>query len=155
MTRRVAQQRLQERKPVAPPQQQPPRARGLENAFIAGFLALQIAMPLSYYLGGRGYDERFSWRMFSTLRLRDCTVRVLEQSREGAPPQPVALEQDVQASWVRLLERQRTAVIDKYLARRCRRGDVWQVEYVRTCQDTDGRALPPITQQLRCQEDSP
>jgi hypothetical protein len=154
MTRRVAERRLQEPKPVAP-SQQPSRARGLENAFIAGFLALQIAMPLSYYLGGRDYDERFSWRMFSTLRLRDCTVRVLEQSREGAAQRPVALEQDVQASWVRLLERQRTAVIDKYLARRCRRGDVWQVEYVRTCQDTDGRPLPPVTQRLRCQEDSP
>src|SRR5690242_15394556 len=47
-----------------------PRNRLWSNVFIALFLAYQLAMPLRYYLGGRGYDERFSWRMFSTLRMQ-------------------------------------------------------------------------------------
>jgi hypothetical protein len=129
------------------------KRRRLENAFILAFLALQIVTPLSYYLGGRDYDERFSWRMFSTLRLRDCTVRVLETSGEGATPQPVAIDQDVQAAWIRLLERMRSAVVDKYLERRCKQANVWQVEYIRTCKDTDGQPMPPVTRSLRCDQE--
>ena len=86
-----------------------PRRRRLANGFILVFLAFQIAMPLRYYLGDRGYDERFSWRMFSTLRLQQCQMRVNE--RKGAPPahatRDVQVHADVQVAWVSLLERVR------------------------------------------------
>jgi hypothetical protein len=50
--------------PPAGPLEASPRGRMLANVFIALFLAYQLAMPLRWYLGDRGFDERFSWRMF-------------------------------------------------------------------------------------------
>lgn len=127
-----------------------PRRRRLANLFIGGFLALQIAVPASYYLSERSDDERFSWRMFSTLRLRDCKVKVTEYPRAGGAARPVPIEQDVHVAWLRLMERMRGAVVDKYLRRRCEREAVLRVELVRTCRDTDGRALDPAVRGLDC-----
>jgi hypothetical protein len=146
-----------------PTQQQPvesaPSRRRLVNVFIGASLAFQIAMPLSYYLGDRDYDERFSWRMFSTLRLRDCDIRVNETplGAGSQPGQAVAIERDVQVAWVRLLERMRRTVVDKYLQRRCEHagGSIASVEYVRTCKDTDGKPLPALHRRLQCGQAAP
>src|SRR5262249_1431698 len=118
----------------------PARRRLVQNLIICAVLAFEIFTPLSYYFGARGYDERFSWRMFSTLRLRAWKVGVTETPRTGGAPRGVAIEQDVQLAWVRLLERMRTSVVDRYLQRRCERGQSTLVEYVSTCNDTDGKA---------------
>jgi hypothetical protein len=126
------------------------RRRRLANGFIALFLGLQVAVPLSYYLGDRSDDERFSWRMFSSVRLRDCRVQVNEFTERDAQPRPVAIERDVHVAWLRLLERMRGAVVDKYLQRRCEREAIQRVELVRSCRDTEGRALPPLTRSLEC-----
>jgi hypothetical protein len=144
--------------PTRAPETEPDRRRRrLTNVFIAAFLAFQVAVPLRYYLGDRDYDERFSWRMFSTLRLRDCDVRVSETVLDGnvSREQPVAIERDVQVAWVRLLERMRRTVVDKYLRRRCEREHVERVEYVLTCKDTDGQDLPALGRVLRCAEAQP
>jgi hypothetical protein len=129
-----------------------PRRRRLANGFIFAFLAFQIAMPLRYYLGDRGYDERFSWRMFSTLRLQQCQMRVSE--RKGTPPadaaRDVKVQADVQVAWVSLLERVRMPVVEKYLARRCEKQDADEVSYTRSCTNTDGSALPPQTLVMDC-----
>jgi hypothetical protein len=136
--------------PAAPP------PRGLQNAFIALFLALQIGVPLHYYLGERDYDERFSWRMFSTLRLRDCAVHVIETPRgAGGGSREVAIERDVHVAWLRLLERMRGPVVDKYLRRRCELAAIERVEYVRTCKDTDGTELSPARRSLDCAQAEP
>jgi hypothetical protein len=129
----------------------PPRRR--ENLLISAFLALQIAIPLSYYLSARTYDERFSWRMFSTLRLRDCKVEVTEQVRVGGQevPRSVNVERDVHVAWLRLLERMRSAVIDAYLERRCTTDDVSSVRFVCRCKDTDGTPLPAMERSLHCE----
>jgi hypothetical protein len=128
------------------------RTRRRENLVIAAILAFQILMPLSYYLGDRMYDERFSWRMFSTLRLRDCKVEVKEHvSSSGASrTRTVNVERDVHVAWLRLLERMRSAVIDEYLARRCTSPDVTSVDFTCRCKDTDGRALAPMERSVRC-----
>jgi hypothetical protein len=154
------QKPLQARTVSAPPPREHKRKLKLklklQNVFIALFLAVQIGVPLRYYLGDHDYDERFSWRMFSTLRLRDCTVHVIETPRgAGATQHPVAIEQDVHVAWVRLLERMRSAVVDKYLRRRCELAQVDHVEYVRTCKDTDGSELPATRVNLSCDEASP
>jgi hypothetical protein len=129
-----------------------PRKRRIANVFIGLFLAFQVIMPLSYYLGDRDYDERFSWRMFSTLRLRDCDIHVTETLREAGSrvAREVAVSADVQVAWVRLLERMRTRVVDNYLHRRCEREQVEHVDYVRSCRDTDGKALPETRRSLQC-----
>jgi hypothetical protein len=122
--------------------------RRFQNLFIMCVLALQIIVPLSYYVSDRAYDERFSWRMFSTLRLRDCQVQVLETA--GGARREVAVQRDVQLAWLRLLERMRSSVIDKYLARRCEQPQVEEVEFIGICQNTDGQTLPTSTRTLRC-----
>jgi len=126
--------------------------RTRQNLFIGAVLLLQIGMPLSYYVSGRSYDERFSWRMFSTLRLRDCHVEVTEQvsTGNGTQPRPVSVERDVHIAWLRLLERMRTGVVDAYLRRRCQGPDVQSVSFVCRCDDTDGRPLPPLERDLTC-----
>jgi hypothetical protein len=55
--------------------------RRASDWFIVGFLALQVALPLRYYLLGGGADERFAWRMFSSQRLMRCSYEV---SADGA-----------------------------------------------------------------------
>lgn len=136
-----------ETKPSAAPAD--PRRRQLANGFIFVFLAFQIAMPLRYYLGDRGYDERFSWRMFSTLRLQQCQMRVSERKGTQAA-RGVQVQADVQVAWVSLLERVRMPVVEKYLARRCEKHDVDEVTYTRSCTNTDGSALPPQTLVMDC-----
>lgn len=128
--------------------------RRIENLIICAVLSFEILTPLSYYVGARGYDERFSWRMFSTLRLRDCKVRVTETTRAGSA-RDVAIERDVQLAWLRLLERMRWAVVNHYLRRRCDLLPIERVEYLSTCHDTDGKALPPIHRTLYCNESEP
>jgi hypothetical protein len=128
------------------------RTRRRQNLTIAVILVVQVALPLSYYLSSRLYDERFSWRMFSTLRLRDCKVEVTEQlsvaGRERS--KKVNIERDVHVAWLRLLERMRSAVVDAYLERRCHNENVMRVDFVSRCTDTDGRVLPPMERSLLC-----
>jgi hypothetical protein len=125
--------------------------RRLSNVFIAVFLAFQIAMPLRYYLGDHGYDERFSWRMFSTVRLQQCEMQISERGVNADPVfREVQVRQDVQAAWVNLLERVRMPVVKKYLERRCERQHATEVSYTRRCTDTDGSAIPIQTLRMDC-----
>jgi hypothetical protein len=132
----------------APSAEPAPRNRLASNLFIALFLAYQLLMPLRYYLGGRGYDERFSWRMFSTLRMQECKVHVEE--RAGDEPRAVDLDKALQIAWIGMLERYRRPVVDKLLARRCAQEGVSEVRYERSCIDTDGSALPKTTVVRAC-----
>ena len=123
-------------------------SRRVANLFIVGFLAYHVAMPLTYYLGDRGYDERFSWRMFSTLRLQQCSMKVTEAA--GSATREVAVKRDVQAAWANLLERARLPVVEKYLHRRCEQQNITHVTYTRHCRNTDGAPLPPETLVMDC-----
>jgi hypothetical protein len=55
----------------------------LRNLFIVGWVGLQVALPLSYYLGDDRFDERFAWRMFSPVRLSECRVKLVDRT-DGA-----------------------------------------------------------------------
>jgi len=133
-----------------------PRAQRLANVFIALFLAYMLAMPLRYYLGGRGLDERFSWRMFSSVRMLKCKVEVDEHlERDGdTRERKVNLTKEVQVAWIGLLERGRPLVIEKLLARRCAQpadqGAVVQVDYHLTCVAPDGSAGPSVDHHMKC-----
>jgi hypothetical protein len=125
--------------------------RRLVNVFIVAFLMFQIGMPLRYYLGDRGYDERFSWRMFSTVRMQQCEMQISERAASGETAfRDVQVKRDVQAAWVSLLERVRMPVIEKYLERRCERQPTAEVRYTRRCTDTNGSALPVQTLRMDC-----
>lgn len=135
-----------------------PSARLGANVFIALFLAYMIAMPLRYYVGGRGLDERFSWRMFSSVRMLKCKVSVDEHVRRsddkggGFAKRKVDLSKEVQVAWIGLLERGRPLVIEKLLARRCEQQGVAQVDYQLTCKAPDGSDGPRLLRHMRCSD---
>jgi hypothetical protein len=122
--------------------------RAASNAFIAFFLLCQVAMPLRYYLGGRGDDERFSWRMFSSVRMHKCTVRVQEVVAGRA--REVELGHAMQIAWIGMLERNRPQVVTKLLRRRCQERGVSEARYHRSCTGNDGGALPPLELAMDC-----
>lgn len=138
--------------PTTPPNTSQLGKRRLpSNVFIAAFLLFQLGMPLRYYLGDRGYDERFSWRMFSTVRLQQCEMQISERgSEDNGAFRPVQVRRDIQAAWVSLLERVRMPVVEKYLNRRCEQQQMKEVSYTRRCTNTDGTALPPQTLRMDC-----
>jgi hypothetical protein len=123
-------------------------ARMLANAFVALFLLYMIAMPLRYYLGGGGHDERFSWRMFSTIRLQQCKGRVFDVLGERAVP--VRLEKMLQVAWIGMLERNRPLVVQRVLERRCTEEGVTQARFALACTAPDGSKLPEVRKELDC-----
>jgi hypothetical protein len=127
-------------------------SRTLASALIAAFLLFQIAMPLRYYLGGRGYDERFSWRMFSSVRMQRCEVQVHETSADGSD-RKLDLERELQVAWIGMLERYRAQVVEELLRKRCAQPRTREVRYTRSCRDTDGSELPKIRATLDCARD--
>jgi hypothetical protein len=133
----------------------PPRRAS--SALIALFLVYQLAMPLRYYIGGRGDDERFAWRMFSSLSLRRCTPAVQEIVLDNGveEPRPLQLGAVLHARWVGILERYHPRMVRKFLQSRCIQPDVTAVRYELTCTDVDGSALPPVEVTLPCDPPSP
>jgi hypothetical protein len=113
-------------------------------------VALQIAIPASYYLRDADHDdERFAWRMFSGVRLKRCTALVREH--RGGKVAPVTLRGVLHSSWIHALERGRVRVIEQFLRSRCDRG-AESVLMERRCQSVErGRDLEPEIYQLNCQ----
>jgi hypothetical protein len=114
-------------------------------------LALQLVIPLRYYLGGRGDDERFAWRMFSSRRLRSCNVEILERT-ETRPLHSADVAGDLQAGWISLLRRSRPQVVESYLLERCAK-DMAPVEvrFIHTCTDVSGDRVPATGVAIRCE----
>jgi hypothetical protein len=127
-----------------------PRARRAANAFIGLFLAYQLAAPLSYYVSGRVYDERFGWRMFSTVRLQQCSLRVEDVDRQSGVAREVALGRSLHVAWVNLVKRGWPRVIGKVLRERCAGGGIAEARLERRCRETDGTELPPERFALDC-----
>jgi hypothetical protein len=121
-------------------------------AWLWFLVALQVAIPASYYLlRDDRDDERFAWRMFSTVRLTRCRVLAFD----GQTPQArteVDLARTLHASWQRSLERGRTHVIEQFLAMRCEQPQVRYSQLERTCTSPSGRALPETQYRYDCHE---
>lgn len=82
--------------------------------WIALFLLVQLALPATYYLRSDRHDERFSWRMFSTMRMATCEPEV------KAGGQPVALASKFHEAWIELARRGRRSVLEAMGERLCR-----------------------------------
>ena len=123
--------------------------RNWVNVTIAIFIAYQVGMPLSYYLGDHAYDERFSWRMFSTRRMARCNV-VMTETAVGGRAQPIVLARELQVAWVNILKRYRPAVVDKFIRVRCDGDAMESVDYTRSCVDTDGSPMPTARHSMEC-----
>jgi hypothetical protein len=114
---------------------------------IALFIVLQVTLPLGYYLGLRApSDERFAWRMFSTVHLEQCQVAAWEDVAEAPPasatPRRVDLDQRLHHVWVTELERNQPRVVDRFLESACEDRDAVEVRLVRGCRSADGRERP-------------
>jgi hypothetical protein len=129
----------------------PPRGRARRAIPWLGvaWVAVHLAVPLRYYSGSDRYDERFAWRMFSAIRVQRCDLEV-RQTRDTRTT-PLALMQILPAPWVALLERNRTAVLERFLEWRCRDDEgSTSVEIVNRCIAADGEPVPARIATIDC-----
>ncbi|MDB4976346.1 MAG: hypothetical protein JWN48_4687 [Myxococcaceae bacterium] len=111
---------------------------------------LQLAIPSSYYLlRDDPDDERFAWRMFSSVRLTRCEVSAFERGSEGVR-RPIDLPRSLHASWIRSLERGRVRVVRQFLATRCAGPGVAGSGLDRHCKSPAGRPLATVQYQYDC-----
>ena len=83
--------------------------------FILAFLAIQLLLPLRYYVAHRDpHDERFAWRMFSPMRMAHCTPSF---AVNGAPLQ---LGATFHEAWNEIATRGRFSVVEAMGAELCR-----------------------------------
>ena len=88
------------------------RRRPMRNVIIAAFLALQIGLPLSYYLGDTPHDERFAWRMFSPVRIVGCQIELTDATGgRRARLDPYA---EMHVVWMNLMKRGRLPVVEAF-----------------------------------------
>jgi hypothetical protein len=84
--------------------------------FIAGFVVLQLALPLHYYCGRRDqHDERFAWRMFSPTRMVRCELTMTIDDAA------VDIDREFHQAWLALAARGRRAVIEAMGHHLCQR----------------------------------
>jgi len=94
-----------------------PRHTRRRVGFAAAWLALQVALPLSWYVGSDPLDERFAWRMFSDARRVSCALRL---TVEGRHPHP---REWFQVGWIKLARRGRTDVLRAMARHTCLQTD--------------------------------
>lgn len=111
------------------------RARRSRRSLYAGFVALQLVVPASYYVRDERFDERFAWRMFSGIRVSTCRTTVVEE-RDGSAAR-LSLSENLHSAWIEHLGRNRRRVIDRFLENRCDHG-ASRVELTNTCEQPDG-----------------
>jgi hypothetical protein len=88
--------------------------RSWRGRFILAFLAIQLLLPLHYYvLRHDPHDERFAWRMFSPMRMTQCSVRF------AVDKQPVQLGTKFHEAWIEIAKRGRYAVLEQMAEKLC------------------------------------
>lgn len=108
------------------------------SLFIAVFLALQLALPTSYYACREDeYDERFAWRMFSPERMVECDPRFwLHQGGRGR--QRVDLNRAFHQAWIRTAQRGRVEVVRRMALELCALNPGSEVRVELICDPIDG-----------------
>ena len=112
------------------------------------FVALQMAIPLTYYMRDDPYDERFAWRMFSAIRVHACEARASE--RVGGTSRELVLSRVMHVAWINHLRRNRLDVVRAFLERRCEEKNVERVRLVNRCRAADGSALKSQIYEREC-----
>ena len=140
-------------RPSGPPPEPPTEASGRRRARVRAFflvvVAVQLAVPLTYYLRDDPYDERFAWRMFSGIRMQSCETRAFET--RGGVERELSLPRLVHMAWVTHLRRNRGAVVEGLLARRCREPEVTHARVANACRAADDDALWLSTYARECE----
>jgi hypothetical protein len=106
---------------------------GWRRWFIAVFVLAQLLLPLRYYIHHRDpHDERFAWRMFSPMRMVQCTPQF---TLAGAP---VELRSEFHEAWFQIAARGRFGVVEAMGAELCKRHPDQRIEATLTCKYLDG-----------------
>lgn len=119
------------------------------SIFIAGFLLLQVALPIEYYAcRADRYDERFAWRMFSPERMATCAPRFTL----GENPRPVPLGSVFHQAWLETAKRGRIEVITRMAEELCERNPGEPVQVDLTCREVDGTVVQRLGGWALCGE---
>lgn len=105
-------------------------------------------MPLSYYLGDDRYDERFAWRMFSTVRLTGCKVTAFDVDSSNRATR-ISLRKMVHAAWITNMTRNRQSIIRRFTERRCDEATISASRVHNVCRDPKGEQFS-ITYERDC-----
>ena len=127
----------------------------LSMVFLIVFFTMQTWAAASYYWGDYVWDERFAWRMFSTVRNLKCDFqmwRVSEQSGALCPDgsssrcEQVRLSSEQHMVWVNLMRRGRLSVLDQWAVHECDQQSEEKGVFVKLrCQAPDGqRTWTPV-----------
>lgn len=133
---------------LTPPGWSPSRKAAVVIAL--AWLAIQVAVPARYYFSDDIYDERFAWRMFSAVRVQDCNVTAREVV--GGMERPIQLSSVLPLPWITLLQRNRPAVVARFLAWRCASdAEPSEVRLATVCRDAQGTVLPAVHRTRHCE----
>ena len=128
----------------------PPESTHRRNIAIAVGVAVivQLLVPMSYYFGDDPYDERFAWRMFSAVRVYRCSADATEVNQGST--ERIALPEEVHVAWIRTMQRNREAVIARFLRWRCEEAGADSVRFVNRCLSPEGRRAPDVVRAIDC-----
>jgi hypothetical protein len=120
------------------------QVRTVVNLFVLCFLVFQIVVPMTYYLGAPTLDERFSWRMFSSVILQICEISSFETRMRNGKRVVIrtSLSPEYHQGWIRLLRRYNPQLVRAALRRQCERPGAVSTHLMRQCQSPGGDTLP-------------
>ena len=130
------------------------RSRKIRNVFIVSFILFQVLVPLRYYFGGAEADERFSWRMFSSVGMRCCSVSAYETIEQNGRyvERPLPLETILQLYWVNQFRGyHQPDLVKRFMHLRCRQAAIREVRYERSCSAPDGSPVAPYRVVMDCE----
>jgi hypothetical protein len=137
----------------------PAARRRVHSLLIGAYLVVQLLLPLRYYLGlAPERDERFAWRMFSSVRLQQCTLQLFELvGASSVVNREVPVEQVVGTEWAEILSRGWKNAVDRLLERRCAASPRTMVAGLsRTCRDPGSDQPPTLSTTSRdCRRGGP
>ena len=128
------------------------------SVFIALFLLIQAVIPATYYLSANRDDERFCWRMFSTVKVHHvihatyCTANVYQhvERSDHVVTQPVQIETMLPRVWIAALTRSQVDVIWKVFNRCCDAQSVHEVRLEVTCPKMNQFSFEPVQWAMDC-----
>jgi hypothetical protein len=96
--------------------------RKWRNIAILAFLAIQFALPISYYLTRDRFDERFAWRMFSPIRMVRCQVSFFAAVNDS-PQQQLSINTELSQPWSNWMRRGHTKIVRAFADYYCTKQD--------------------------------
>ncbi len=89
----------------------------MRHGLVAAFVLIQLALPGSYYFREDRLDERFAWRMFSSVRTVGCSVRLFDV--DAGRRTQLRLMREVHVVWRNLMSRGRRPILEAFAGKWC------------------------------------